>query len=391
MSIPFVIDPSIGVTTALADNGNVTRVLLVEDNESDALLVHKALAEPRNWKINESIFDICTARQLSAVRAKLTAEHFDVILLDLSLPDSKSHEDSLFQVREYACGTPIIVLTGVDDEVLGLRMVRDGAEDYLIKSRVETYVLVKAIHYAIERQRTKQAYAELRLRLVTAQEQERHRIARELHDQTGQSIPALMLGLKSLEKVFETSETRSQFEQLQKLAGELARDVHSLALELRPTALDDLGLEVALSTYLDAWSSRWKIPVDSHSHGLRGRRLAVHLETTIYRIAQEALTNIMRHARASKVSIVLEGADDRLILIVEDNGCGFDAKAVLKNAETEQRLGLLGMKERLALVGGNLSIESAQGRGTTLYVRIPMSLQAKGEVRNGQTENPHRR
>ena len=147
MSTPLFNAPSFAAGAALAANSRVTRVLLVEDNESDALLVHTALAGPRNWKLNESIFDIRTAGQLSAARAKLATEHFDVILLDLSLPDSRSHENSFFHVREYACGIPIIVLTGVDDEVLGLRMVRDGAQDYLIKSRVESYLLVKAIHY----------------------------------------------------------------------------------------------------------------------------------------------------------------------------------------------------------------------------------------------------
>lgn len=383
MSTPLINAPSFAATTTLAANSKTTRVLLVEDNESDALLVHAALAGLRDGKPYRSCFDIRTAGHLSTARARLGAEHFDVILLDLSLPDSKSHEDSFFQVREHARGIPIIVLTGLDDEVLGLTMVRDGAQDYLIKSRVESYVLVKAIHYAIERQRSKQAYDELRLRLVVAQEQERHRIARELHDQTGQSIAALMLGLKSLAQAHETKQTQSHFEQLQRLAGELARDVHSLALELRPTALDDLGLEVALSNHLDAWSSRWQISADFHSRGFLGRRLALHLETTIYRIAQEALTNIVRHARAGRVSIVLERTDDRLILIVEDDGSGFDVKAVMKNAETEQRLGLLGMKERVALVGGSLSIESAQSRGTTLHVRIPFSLQETGEMRNG--------
>lgn len=389
MSPPLLNAPSFAATSALAANCKSTRILLVEDNESDALLVHTALTGLRNWKLTESFFDVRTAGQLSAARARLAAENFDVILLDLSLPDSKSIEDSFIQVREHACGIPIIVLTGVDDEVLGLRMVRDGAEDYLIKSRVESYVLVKAIHYAIERQRSKQAYDELRLKLVAAQEQERHRIARKLHDQTGQSIAALMLGLKSLAQVYKTNQTQSHFEQLQKLTGELARDVHSLALELRPTALDDLGLEVALSNHLEAWSTRWKISADFHSRGFLGR-LALHLETTIYRIAQEALTNIVRHARANKVNIVLERTDDRLILIVEDDGCGFDVNAVMKNAETEHRLGLLGMKERVALVGGSLSIESDPDRGTTLYVRIPFPLQETGEVRYGQAKNSHR-
>ncbi len=382
MSIPRVKARSLGATTPSADNSGVTRVLLVEDNESDALLVHTALAGPRNWKLNESIFDIRTAGRLSDAKAMLAAESFDVILLDLSLPDSKSHEDSFFLVSEHACGVPIIVLTGVDDEVLGLRMVRDGAQDYLIKSRVESYLLVKAIHYAMERQRSEQANAELRLKLIAAQEQERHCIARELHDQTGQSIAALMLGLKSLAQAYATEHTRSHFEQLQTLAGDLARDVHSLALELRPTALDDLGLEVALSNHVEAWSSRWNIRANFHSVGLLSQRLALHLETTIYRIAREALTNIVRHARATSVSIAIERADHRLILIISDNGSGFDVHAAMKNAETEHRLGLLGMKERVALVGGSLSIESAPGRGTTLHVRIPISVKENGEMGN---------
>lgn len=378
MSTPVANTSSCAATTA--PNRKATRVLLVEDNESDVLLVRSALAGLRDRKLYGSVFDISTTGHLSDAKARLSEEHFDVVLLDLSLPDSKSHEDTFFHLREHASGIPIIVLTGVDDEVLGLRMVRDGAQDYLIKSRVERYVLVKAIHYAIERQRSEQALRKLRLKLVAAQERERHRIARELHDQTGQSIATLMLGLKSLAQEYKTEQARSHFEQLQKLAGELARDVHSLALDLRPTALDDLGLEVALSNHLDAWSSRWKISADFYSRGFVGRRLALHLETTIYRITQEALTNIVRHARARRVGLVLERADDRVIVIIEDDGCGFDVKAAMENPETEHRLGLLGMKERVALVGGSLSIESAPGGGTTLYVRIPISSQENGEV-----------
>jgi signal transduction histidine kinase len=380
MSTPFVNVSSAAATTAPSVNGRAIRVLLVEDNETDALLVHAALIGLRDRKLYGSPFDIRIAGHLADARARLAEDHFEVILLDLSLPDSKNHEDTFFHIREHAGGIPVIVLTGVEDEMLGLRMVRDGAQDYLIKSRLESYVIVKAIHYAIERQRSDKAYAELRLKLIAAQEQERHRIARELHDQTSQSIAALMLGLKSVAQTFETTQTGSHLAQLQKLAGELARDVHSLALELRPTSLDDLGLEVTLSNHLDAWSTRSQISADFHSRGFRGRRLPMHLETTMYRIAQEALTNIMRHAQAGRASIVLELAHDRVNLIVEDDGCGFDVTAVMKKAETEQKLGLLGMKERVALVGGSFSMESVQGRGTALYVRIPVSRQQNGEI-----------
>ena len=169
-------------------------------------------------------------------------------------------------------------------------------------------------------------------------------------------------------------------EQLQHIANDVARDVHSLAVDLRPTALDDLGLEVTLCNYVEAWSSRWQIPSDFHSNGFTDQRLASHLETTIYRIAQEALTNVARHASAQTVSLILERSDDRIGLIIEDDGCGFDVETAMKNPAKEQRLGLLGMEERVALVGGNLTIESTRGKGTSVYVRIPNSIPTNGEL-----------
>ena len=378
--MPPLGDVSSGPTRS-SDKNRYTKVLLVEDNPTDAQLVLSALVGLSERDLSGALFDIRSVSRLASAIAYLADEVFDVILLDLSLPDSQSFEQTFNDIHKCAPAVPIIVLTGLGDEALGLKMIRDGAQDYLIKSRVERYLLVKAIRYAIERQLAKSAQTALRLKLITVQEEQRHRIARELHDQMGQSLAALILGLKSLAHSFEPNEqARTQFEQLRHIANDVARDVHSLAVDLRPTALDDLGLEVTLCNYVEAWSSRWQIPSDFHSNGFTDQRLASHLETTIYRIAQEALTNVGRHASARTVSLILERSDDRIGLIIEDDGCGFDVETVMKNPAKEQSLGLLGMEERVALVGGNLTIESARGKGTSVYVRIPNSIPTNGEL-----------
>jgi len=378
---PTFVDAASGSAPGIDLRNQHTKVLLVEDNLNDAQLVRTALVGLRARHLDGPVFDIRSAARLSTAIAHLAEQSFDVILLDLSLPDSQSMEQSFSAIHKHVPAIPIIVLTGLGDEDLGLKMIRNGAQDYLIKSKVERYVLVKAIRYAIERQRSESAHTQLRLKLVTVQEEERHRIARELHDQMGQAIAALILGLKALGNSHEPKEPAgAQFQQLQNIANDLARDVHSLALDLRPTSLDDLGLEIALSNYVEAWSSRWQIPSDFHSNGFTEQRLASHLETTIYRITQEALTNVVRHASARTVSLILERTDDRVVVIIEDDGCGFEVEAVMKNPARDQRLGLLGMEERVALVGGSLTIESTPGMGTSVYVRIPISLQTNGEL-----------
>ena len=210
------------------------------------------------------------------------------------------------------------------------------------------------------------ARLELLRRIVTAQEEERRRISRELHDQTGQHLAALLLGLKTLNNSTNNGSTslhQSLF-QLQKLTERLVEDAHHLAWELRPAALDDLGLETAISNYVEKWSERNSIPLDFHS-GLNKLRLPPPVETAVFRIVQEALTNVLKHAAATRVSVMLEYRYDELLVIVEDNGCGFQPEV------EHDGLGLVGMHERVALVGGKLNIESEPGLGTTLAIRIP--------------------
>lgn len=225
---------------------------------------------------------------------------------------------------------------------------------------------------AREREAAEGHIRELLGRLVTAQEEERRRISHELHDQMGQQLAALMMGLKTLGA--DSYGRRSALDTLRRLEGitdELSREVHTLAWGLRPPALDDLGLETALYNYLEEWAERSRVPVDFHSAGFGGGRLPLTHETAVYRIAQEALTNVVKHSGADRVSFILERRGDHVLAVIEDNGGGFDVEAATPPEGRGRRLGLLGMRERAALLGGTINVESAPGIGTTLFVRIP--------------------
>jgi PAS domain S-box-containing protein len=219
-----------------------------------------------------------------------------------------------------------------------------------------------------ERERNERARTELLGRMVFAQEDERRRIAREMHDQFGEQLTALGHRIRSLKDACAGSaDLTAQVEALEHVAQQLDRDVDHLVWELRPTALDDLGLRAALANYIQDWSRRVNISAELHTTGLTTDRLASEIETTLYRIAQEALNNIAKHARAGHVEIILERRADQVSLIVEDDGVGFETGGV----DADRRgFGLLGMQERAALVGARLEIESAPGEGTTIFVRM---------------------
>jgi PAS domain S-box-containing protein len=211
-------------------------------------------------------------------------------------------------------------------------------------------------------------------RLVLAQEDERRRIGREMHDQFGEQLTALTLRIRMLkEAVGDNNGWRAHVESLAAIAERLDRDVDHLVWELRPTALDDLGLRAALANYVQNWSDRVGIRATVHTSGLLDHRLSPDAETALYRIAQEALTNVAKHAQARNVEVILERRADHVLLVIEDDGRGFDAAA---NAGSGQGFGLLGMQERAALVDATLEIESARGRGTTVLVRMALAGEA---------------
>jgi len=219
----------------------------------------------------------------------------------------------------------------------------------------------------IEKQRT-----DLLQRIVTAQEDERGRIARDIHDQLGQRVTAMRLQIASLsDDEMGSSKFAGKLEMLKRTALRLDSEVSFLAWELRPASLDDLGLPEAAKAYLDEWSHNYKISSEFSLRGFVHKRLSPAAETHLYRIMQEALNNVAKHAEATRVNLLLEWKKDDVVLIVEDNGRGFHISRPSETTGSGNGFGLLGMQERATLVGGNVDIESLTGEGTTVYARVP--------------------
>jgi len=223
-----------------------------------------------------------------------------------------------------------------------------------------------------ERQEREQMRAFYLRKIIGAQEEERKRIARELHDETGQALASVMVGLRNVEEAPSAEELHERLADLREVAAATLENVRRLALELRPSVLDDLGLAAAMRRYAADYMHRFNTQVDVQIVGLDRQRLAPELETAVYRIVQEALTNVAKYARATRISVLLERHDGQLTAIVEDNGCGFAAEQLLNTGALENRLGLYGMRERAELIGGTLAIESQTGYGTTVFVRVPV-------------------
>lgn len=206
---------------------------------------------------------------------------------------------------------------------------------------------------------------------LLAQEEERRRIARELHDEAGQLLTALLVGLRTLEDSRKLADVKVQGHRLRKITGQAIDEVGRLARGLHPTVLDDHGLGVALSRYVAEYTKTHNIAVDLTLNEVDSRNLPSAVQITLYRILQEALTNVAKHSGAKAVSIRFARLAEDLEVEVIDNGCGFDAKAV---AVSSQRLGIQSMRERAAMLGGTVSFKS-QSKGTRILVQVPLANQ----------------
>ncbi|HKR58872.1 MAG TPA: chemotaxis protein CheB [Pyrinomonadaceae bacterium] len=267
----------------------------------------------------------------------------------------------------------VITLVEVTARARAEALVKKAGEELETKIEKRTGELASA-NVALRREiRDKERAEDARIllldQLVSTQEEERRRLARELHDQLGQQLTSLRLRLESL-KNGNNKDHNAAIDELEGIVKQLDADVDFLAWELRPLALDELGLETALANYVAQWSERSTIPVGFHSAGLDEQRLAPEIESNFYRIAQEALNNCAKHSKCKHVDVIIERRENDAVLIIEDDGIGFDTQA---DSQGSRVMGLVGMHERAIVMGGTFEVESAPGKGTTIFVRVPFT------------------
>jgi PAS domain S-box-containing protein len=214
-------------------------------------------------------------------------------------------------------------------------------------------------------------------RMIIAQEDERSRISRDLHDELGQQVTALKFAVERAKLFCEDGEALANVELLAGIAEAIDKSVDFLAWELRPALLDNVGLVASIENYLGQWSLHAGVETEMQVSGVGGVKFLPHVETNVYRIIQECLNNTHKHARAKKLEVVLEQRKDAIVLIIADDGVGFS----LRNRKKLARgLGLTGMRERASLIGGTLEFESAPNRGTSVYLRVPISEKKRRKV-----------
>lgn len=205
-------------------------------------------------------------------------------------------------------------------------------------------------------------------RLLKAQEQERLHLSRELHDESGQLLTALTVQLGLLDRNLDHPENmRNKIEELKSTTNEIQENLHKLAVNLRPASLDHIGLVTTLGQFITEFNRQYNFSIDFEAVGMEGKRLPSDVETTVFRIVQESLTNVILHAQAKHVDVLLSLHNQYVVLIVEDDGIGFISTSI----GSEDHLGLFGMRERVEMLGGTFMIESSPGKGTTIKAEVP--------------------
>ena len=284
--------------------------------------------------------------------------------IDSVLDDPEVHQEVS---RRLAARTGMWVPLVARDRAIGVLEIHDkegpdarfSHDDFRL---AETFATRAAVAVELSQRVARDAVR----RVMQAQELERQRLAHELHDETGQALTSILLGLKPLEEALADHPARAALAELREHVVSALQDVRRLAVELRPAVLDDFGLVPALERLTDGFAEQPDVRIDFHS-ALGELRLRSEIETTLYRVVQEALTNIVKHANAHNISVSIARRTSTVAAVIEDDGAGFDPRAV-----REESVGLLGMRERLSFVDGRLEIESRLGAGTTIVAEVPL-------------------
>ncbi len=309
------------------------------------------------------------ARECSPIQT-LLAKQQSILIADTRADSDAEHPLGVAHARNWL-GVPLVA----GDKVIGICGLDKAEPDFFSQSHVHlAEALVGQAAVAVQNawlfeqvRAGRERLQFLARRLVEVQETERRYIARELHDEAGQALTSLMVGMRLLEREAQHPEAViAGVAELRRVADGVLEDLHRLAMDLRPASLDYLGLVAALRQYIEAISDKYGLTAQLETVHF-DQRLPSDVETALYRIAQEAITNVVRHAQATRIDVLLEQDDGRLIVIVEDNGIGFSSTAESQGGH----LGLLGMHERTEMLGGTLMVESTVGVGTTVRVEVP--------------------
>jgi two-component system, NarL family, sensor histidine kinase DevS len=345
------------VASSLRDLIRARMVLIVLPSGDDRLRVEAAVGDGGDtllgWAFPRS------SSKAGRVLARGRSERVDEMLEDPEV----DHDSA----RRFAARTGLFVPLVVRERPIGVIVAHDkvGADNRFGDDDVrvsEQFAARAATAVDLSERVARDALR----RVVGGQELERRRIARELHDETGQALTSILLGLKSVEEAKDEESLRAAAANLRRLVVATLQDVRRLAVELRPKALDDFGLVPALERLIETFCEHTGIDVQLEAR-IGNDRLPEEVETTLYRLIQEALTNVVKHAQAHTVSILLTRRESAVSALIEDDGRGFDPTRVRDDA-----LGLVGMRERVGLLGGRLTVEAPSGAGTTLAVEVPV-------------------
>ncbi|MFQ4138211.1 response regulator [Nodosilinea sp. PGN35] len=349
--------------------------------------------DPTNFEVIETFLEDQDYRLYyvnSGEAAIATLDHFepDLILLDVMMPGLDGIE-ACRRIKAIPVGAtiPVIMVTALSEKRDFARCFSAGANDFISKpinsiellSRVRSMLLLREQYKQLQvfnsrleatvQARTAQLQT-LSVKLLEAQETERRFLAHELHDEIGQALTAIKISLRRLERWVTSPQASEPLEDCLTLVDGTLQQVRNISLDLRPSMLDDLGLVPTLRWYINRHAKRTGLHETLTCEALL-QRLPTVTETACFRIVQEALTNIARHAQAQVVSVTLMQANHTLHLTIQDDGIGFDQNSLSRAQGTS--LGILGMEERGMLIGGQLSIVSAPGQGTRIALQVPLA------------------
>ena len=357
--------------------GASLRILLLEDEREYAQLISIWLTGS-----HPQTFEVEWEPTLSAGLTRLRVTHYDAAILDLGLPDAAG-ATIIEQVLATAPGLAVVVVSGMADDGTVFDALKRGAQDYLIKGDSVRHLIARTLIYAIDRKRAEDEIVHFSHRILATREEEKRAVASALHHEVGSVAVGLGSRLDALEGAIRHADTAAALEasaEMRAMLDESIRRLKDLAFDIRPPDLDILGLPMALESYVSRTAKRTAVRTDI----VIEENLSIPvgpMATALFRIAQESLTNAVKHAGAESVRLHLAASGERVTLSITDDGCGFDQDAV--SHRTRQGLGLRAMQEMAIANGGRLSVESGPGKGTTVSVSLPNAPASTAIAENG--------